>query len=111
MILQALILLQIFNGPTDLSMKFYDDLTVNGPAKLHLVKTTSLVVNGPLEFHSLSVAKEAAVTGPMKGDYGKFGTLRLNGSMETDHVVAGALTVMGPVKASYIEVTGDADIQ
>jgi len=48
----SLLLLQIFFGPTDLSMKFYDDLTVNGPAKLHLVKTESLTVKGPLEFHN-----------------------------------------------------------
>jgi len=60
---------------------------------------------------NLSVAKSASVDGPVKGDNGKFGALHVSGSMETDHVLAGELSVQGAVKASYLDVSGDTDIE
>ncbi len=54
---------ETFDGPTQLTMKFFDSLEIKGPAQLRLVKAQTLEVKGDLQFHSLDVAKNANITG------------------------------------------------
>lgn len=99
-----------YNGPTNLFLRFYDNLAINGPSNLHLVKAKSLEINGPLEFHSLDVSGKAEIKGPVKGDKGKFGQLAVMGTLDVDHVITEELSVKGAVKATYLDVTNKAEI-
>jgi hypothetical protein len=101
----------VYNGPTSLTLKFYDDLSINGPATLKLVKAKSLEVKGALDFKSVDVAGKAEVQGPMKGSKGKFGQLHVTGPVDVDHVLCEELTVQGPMKAMYIDITKLATIE
>lgn len=101
---------EVFNGPTDLSWKLYDSLSINGPSKLKKVKANSIEIKGPLQFHSLAVAGKAEVIGDINGDNGKFGQLNVTGSMNVDHVICEELSVKGPVTAVYLDVKNHADI-
>ena len=101
---------EIFNESKELSLKFYDTLTINGSAKLKLVKAKSLEINGPLQFHNLDVAGKAKIDGNVNGDKGKFGQMDVTGSVDVDHVICEDLSVIGPVKASYLIVKNHADI-
>lgn len=102
---------EVFNGPTNLTLKIYDTLTIHGPAHLKLVKAKEFEISGPLEFHRLAIEGKAVVAGTMKGDNGKFGQLSVTGTMDVDHVVCDELTVKGPVKATYLDVHNRADIE
>lgn len=101
---------EVFNGPTDLSLKIYDTLTINGPAKLKLIKGSSLEVHGTLEFHRLAISGKASVTGTMTGDHGKFGQLTVVGPMTVDHMICEDLTVTGPVTADSVVINNNTNI-
>lgn len=101
---------EVFNGPTDLFLSFYNALVINGPAKLKLVKAKTLEIKGPLEFHSLDVTGKADVVGPVKGDKGKFGQLTVTGTMDVDHLITEELTVKGSVKAVYLDVKNHTEV-
>lgn len=99
-----------FNGPTDLTLKFYDSLTITGPAKLSLIKTKSLKVTGPLHFHNLAVSGDAEVVGPVTGDRGQFGQLKVTGDIDVDHFICQDLKAIGSVKGTNMLINGLADI-
>lgn len=100
-----------YHGPTDLTLKFYDTLSIDGPAKLKLVKAQSLEVKGTLTFDKLDVAGKAEVFGTIKGTKGKFDQLDVTGAMDVDHVLCQKLSVKGPVTAVYLDVKDQADIE
>lgn len=102
---------EVFNGPANLSLKFYDALSINGPANLKMVKAQSLEIKGTLQFHRLSVAGKADIKGSITGDYGQFGLLNVLGSLEVDHVICDDLIVKGAINAQYLDVKNQANIE
>jgi hypothetical protein len=100
-----------FNGPTDLTLKYFDDLVIHGPAKLRMVKAKSLDVKGSLEFNQLAVKGKAEIIGEFKGKRGKFGKLNVTGLVDAEYVVCDELSVLGPVKIAYLEVKNTANIK
>jgi hypothetical protein len=108
--LSSNIFASVYNGPTDLSWRYFNDLVINGPAKLKLLKAATLQVNGPLQFNSIGIDGKAQVAGEFNGNKGQFGNLFVTGSMNVDHVLADNITITGPVVATYLEVKNDAII-
>lgn len=101
----------VYTGPVEVSLKFFDNLTVNGPAKLKLLRTKTLDIQGPVEFHSIDVAGNATIIGNVKGYKGKFSLLQVTGSLEADEVICDDLDVKGQVTASSLIVKNQAKIE
>jgi hypothetical protein len=99
-----------YKGPTDLTLKVFDTLTIHGPAQLKLIKAKILDVKGPLEFSQLDISGSATLTGTVKGAKGKFKILKVTGPIEVDHVVCEELFVIGSVKAQFLDVAIKANI-
>lgn len=96
---------ETFQGPTNLTLKSFDELTVNGPAHLHLIKAQNLKINGTLQFSRLEVAKEAVIHGPVTGDHGKFGSLEVNGPVDASYlIVHGPTKIQGPLHLQFGEL-------
>lgn len=100
-----------FNGPTNLSLKVFDELTINGPANLSLIKAKTLNVNGTLRFESLDVSGIATINGPVSGSKGKFHTLTISGAVDVDHALCDDLIARGAIKASYLIVKNHTEIE
>lgn len=99
-----------FSGPTHLTLKIFDTLTIQGPAQLKMVKAKSLAVTGLLEFNHLNISGDATLTGAVKGSKGKFNTLTVTGSLDVDHVICKELIVTGNVKATFLDVAKQSTV-
>lgn len=96
----------IYNGPTSLKEKSFDELIINGPAYLDDVKVEKLTVHGPLEFKKLEVKGVATVTGPTKGKESTFNALSIKGPFKAKDVTIESLEVAGPVKLLQFTIKG-----
>jgi len=101
---------QTYTGPTQLSIKMFDSLSVDGPTKLKLVKADSMKINGSLHFSKIDIAQEAVVNGALSGDHGKFRALQVTGSVDVANVICRDLKANGAFKATYLSVNGNASI-
>lgn len=99
-----------FNGPVELSLKLFDELSIDGSAKLKMVRAKSLVVKGSLEYSRLSVSGKATVDGQLTGDRGKFGQLTVTGPVHAEYLACDDLSTKGDVTISYLDVKNRADI-
>lgn len=102
---------EIFNGPTVLREKSFDELEINGPADLKHVRAKSLIVKGPLKFHRIEIDGKTSVTGPMSGLEGKFEDVTVDGPFRAKRLKIGTLDVTGPTNLARFTFSGDAKIK
>lgn len=101
---------ETFYGPTELTDKTFDELTINGPADLKMVKTKSLTVYGPLIYQDLTVTGKASLKGPAKGEKSKFNTISIKGPFKGEKVIVGSLSAWGPVWLKEFTIEGATDV-
>lgn len=101
---------EIFNGPTALVDKSYEELTINGPADLRKVKAKSLIVNGPLTFSDLEVAGKTTISGPTIGRHAELHDIHVDGPFSAKDIEMHAIEVSGPVSLKEFTIHGNAVI-
>jgi len=92
---------ETYNGPTSLSQKKLQKLTIYGPADLDRVNIAGkLDVSGPLEANQVQI-NELKVAGPVSLSNAKVGFFNIQGPLELrdSQVNGGASTLSGPLKA------------
>lgn len=98
---------EVFNGPTSLIDKSFDDLTVNGPADLRKVKAKTLNVNGPLTFSDLEVSGKMTVSGPTIGRHAELHDVDVKGPFNAKDIEMQAVEVSGPVSLKEFTINGN----
>lgn len=101
---------ETYNGPTKLSYRIEDDITIHGPATLNRVKAKSLLVNGTTQFDHLKVSQTAEFSGPVEGQFGDFDNCKIKGVAKVSEVKANRLSIMGSLNANRLKVSGDLEV-
>ncbi len=101
----------VFNGPTSLTDKSFDTLTINGRAELRNVKAKTLVVYGPLTFNNLEISEKATITGPTIGRHAELHNITVIGPFNVKDVEMNSLDVSGPVSLREFTINGSTVVR
>lgn len=99
-----------YNGPTKLSYRIEDNITIHGPATLNRVKTKVISIDGTVQFDHLKVYQTAEFTGPVEGQFGDFEYCKIKGPAKLSEIKAKKLDVIGTLNVNRLKVSDDLNV-